>query len=106
MIVPSSKLVWDTKPGSLELGTWNLELNSDPTPEQVSVLSRIERDFSPENSWRLTLETDAVTEQQRVVWNGVRGGQPVRLESEEGGGLLRHIGVFFFSLLPGIEDLL
>jgi putative cardiolipin synthase len=108
VVVFDRRMVWmgsaNFDPRSRRLNTEHgLLVESEALAERV--LSRIERDFSAENSWRLTLEPDAQTGQKHIVWNGLRDGEPVRLEREEGGGL-RHIGVIFFSLLPGIEDLL
>ena len=69
------------------------------------VLETMERDFTGENSWRLTVETDPRTEQKRLHWNAVKDGKEVRLDREPGVGFSHHFKVFLFSkLLP--EELL
>ncbi len=65
----------------------------------------LERDFGPEQSWKLALEPDPASGVQRLVWHGTQDGKAVRFESEPKAGFLKRFGVFLFSLLP-IEDLL
>ena len=69
------------------------------------LLETVERDFGPEQSWKLTLEADPTSGERRLVWNGAQEGRMVRLEREPSAGLLKHLGVILFSLMP-IEDLL
>ena len=70
------------------------------------MLESMERDFSPAQSWRLVLETDAQTGMRRIVWVGEQDGAPLRLSFEPGAGVMRQLRVLFYSLLPGIEELL
>ena len=79
-------------------------------PEHVALAARMlesmERDFAPSQSWRLVLETDAQTGMRRVVWVGEQDGAPLRLTLEPDAGVMRQLRVLFYSLLPGIEELL
>jgi putative cardiolipin synthase len=70
------------------------------------MLESMERDFAPTQSWRLALETDTASGVRRVVWTGEHDGKPQRLEHEPDAGLARRLRVLFYSLLPGIEELL
>ncbi len=69
------------------------------------LLAGIDRDFSPEHSWRLTLEQDGDSRRQ-LTWNGERDGKPIRLSSEPDAGFWRSLRVGLYSLIPGLEDLL
>lgn len=68
------------------------------------VIDTMERDFSAENSWRVTLEPDSKSERKRIYWSGLRNGQMVRLDREPDVGNARKFSVFFFKIIP--EDLL
>jgi putative cardiolipin synthase len=70
------------------------------------VLAGMERDFTPEESWKLELETDAATGAKRIVWNGVEDGKPVRHTREPGAGFVRTLEMYLFSILPGLEEIL
>ncbi len=72
----------------------------------AQVLAGMERDFLPQQSWRLTLETDPETNMQQIIWNGLQDGQTVRREREPDAGFLRTMGLFFYSIIPGIEEIL
>ena len=50
------------------------------------VLDTMERDFTGENSWRLTLEADPQTQQKRLYWHALKDGKEVRLDREPGVG--------------------
>ena len=69
------------------------------------LLARIEDDLSLQHSWRLGLESVLGTDEKRIVWNGMQDGQVVRLQEEQGAGLMRRFRAWFYSLMP-IEDLL
>lgn len=69
------------------------------------LLAGIERDFSPRHSWRLALE-DGPDGRRQLVWIGERDGKPLRLVSEPDAGFWRLLGVGFYSLIPGLADLL
>lgn len=81
-------------------------LSACRTTTLLLLLASMERDFSPEESWRLALETDPATHVKQIVWNGVQGGQPVQFQQEPGATLWRRLGTLFYSILPGIEELL
>ncbi|KIL99176.1 Cardiolipin synthetase [Paramagnetospirillum magnetotacticum MS-1] len=68
------------------------------------LLAGIERDFDPAHSWRLEANPGAAT--GPVAWVGERDGHMVRLETEPDGDLWRGIRTLFYSVLPGIEELL
>jgi putative cardiolipin synthase len=70
------------------------------------MLESMERDFAPAQSWRLELEAGAQSGARHIVWVGEQDGKPLRLEREPQAGFLRHLRVLFYSLLPGIEELL
>lgn len=102
------KLVWvgsaNFDPRSRRLNTEaGLLIESPPLAERL--LAGIVKDFSPQHSWRLTLE-GGDNPSRRLVWNGERDGKPVRLEHEPDAGFWRSLGVALYSLLPGLEDLL
>lgn len=109
VVIHDRRLVWvgsaNFDPRSRHLNTEaGLLIDSEALAGQL--LASIERDYSPGESWRLVLETDPQTSARRIVWTGLADGKPVRLETEPGAGFLRHLGVLFFSLIPGIEELL
>lgn len=102
------KLVWV---GSANFDPRSRRLNTEAgllieSPELAErLLAGIEPDFSPRHSWRLALEAgDGAA--PRLVWHGERDGHPLRLEHDPDAGLWRALGVGFYSLLPGLEDLL
>ncbi len=102
------KLVWvgsaNFDPRSRRLNTEaGLLIESPPLAERL--LAGIARDFSPQHSWRLTLEASGDSP-RRLVWSGERDGKPVRLEHEPDAGFWRSLSVVFYSLIPGLEDLL
>lgn len=102
------KLVWvgsaNFDPRSRRLNTEaGLLIESPPLAERL--LAGIARDFSPQHSWRLTLESNGGAP-RRLVWSGERDGQAVRLEQEPDAGFWRSLGVMLYSLIPGLEDLL
>lgn len=69
------------------------------------LLALLEHDLAPEHSWRLALEpADEPGAPPRIVWHGTDGGRPVAHRHEPGARLARHLGMLFFSLLPGIES--
>lgn len=108
VIVHDRSVVWigsaNSDPRSRRLNTeTGLLIESRELAERL--LETMERDFSPEQSWKLSLEPDPAGSAKRLVWRGTQDGQAVRLEREPGAGLLKQLGVILFSLLP-IEELL
>ena len=109
VVVHDRRLVWvgsaNFDPRSRRLNTEaGLLIESEELAERL--LSSIEWDFSPHNSWQLGLEKDPQGGSRRLTWNGERDGKIVNLAQEPDAGLLRHLGVLFYSILPGVEDLL
>ena len=101
-IVYDRRLVWigsaNLDPRSRRLNTENgFLIESEELAERV--LKTIERDFTGENSWRVTLEADPQTHQKRLHWHSVQDGQPVRLDREPGVGAWRLFSVILYSLL-------
>ncbi|MEI6301689.1 MAG: hypothetical protein WCR74_09610 [Betaproteobacteria bacterium] len=47
-----------------------------------------------------------VVHDRRIVWVGEQDGAPLRLTLEPGAGVMRQLRLLFYSLLPGIEELL
>jgi hypothetical protein len=70
------------------------------------LLARIEDDLSLQHSWQLGLESVPGTDEKRIVWNGMQDSQVVRLQGEQGAGLMRRFRAWFYSLMPGLKDLL
>jgi putative cardiolipin synthase len=68
------------------------------------VLATLERDLDATHSWRLTLDPEKPAG-QRLVWNGLRKGQPWRGTSEPDASAWRRFSSGFYRLL-GIESLL
>ena len=109
VVVHDRRLVWvgsaNFDPRSRRLNTEaGLLIESEELAERL--LSSIEWDFSPRHSWQLGLERDPQGGSRRLTWNGERDGRIVNLAQEPDAGLLRHLGVLFYSILPGVEDLL
>jgi len=109
VIVYDRRFIWigsaNTDPRSRRLNTEaGLLIESDDLSERL--LKGLERDFSPRQSWRLALEADADPDAGRIVWTGEVDGKEVRLTEEPGAGLLRGLEYWFYSILPGIENLL
>jgi len=108
VVIYDRRLVWvgsaNFDPRSRRLNTESgLLIDSVALAERL--LSRLEVDFAPEHSWRLTLEDSAAdTPTRRIVWHGIEQGRAVQYRDEPGAGFLRHLGHLFFSILPGIED--
>ena len=101
-IVYDRRLVWigsaNLDPRSRRLNTENgFLIESEVLAERV--LTWMERDFTGENSWRVTLEADPQTEQKRLYWHGMKDGKEVRLDREPGADALRQLSVFVYSLL-------
>ena len=109
VIVYDRRLVWvgsaNSDPRSRRVNTEGGFLIESPAFAE-RLLARIEDDLSLQHSWRLGLESVSGTDEKRIVWNGMQDGQIVRLEREQGAGLMRRFRAWFYSLLPGLEDLL
>jgi putative cardiolipin synthase len=109
VVIHDRRLVWvgsaNFDPRSRRLNTEaGLLIDSEALADKL--LSSMERDYALDQSWRLALEVDPVTEAKRMVWHGTEHGVPVRHFSDPEAGVLRHLGVGIYSILPGIEDLL
>lgn len=109
VIVYDRRLIWvgsaNSDPRSRRLNTeGGFLIESAALAERL--LARIEDDLSLQHSWQLGLESVPGTDEKRIVWNGMQDGQIVRLHEEQGAGLMRRFRAWFYSLLPGIEDLL
>jgi putative cardiolipin synthase len=98
---------------------WVGSANSDPRSRRINtesglliesevlaerLLKVLEQDFSPQQSWRLTLEAEGNSGAKQIVWNGEQDGKPVRVREEPGGGLLRALSMLFYAIMPNIED--
>jgi cardiolipin synthase C len=70
------------------------------------LLKSLERDFAPENSWRVELIPDPASKERRLVWRGMQNGRMVELDREPGATLMRGIAAGFYSLFTDFEDLL
>jgi putative cardiolipin synthase len=102
------KLVWvgsaNFDPRSRKLNTEaGLLIESAELAERI--LAGIEPDFSPKHSWSLALE-DRPGGTRHLVWHGERDGRPLRIDYDPDASLWRSLGVTFYMLLPGLEDLL
>lgn len=109
VVIHDRRLVWvgsaNFDPRSRHLNTEaGLLIDSEALADKL--LTSMERDYGLDQSWRLALEVDPVTEAKRLVWHGIENGIPVRHFSDPEAGFLRHLGVGFYWILPGIEDLL
>jgi putative cardiolipin synthase len=81
-----------------------LLIESEELAERL--LEGLERDFAPRQSWRLALETAAEPGAAQITWTGELEGKAVRLTDEPGAGMLRGLEYWFYSILPGVENLL
>lgn len=70
------------------------------------VADSFERDLSPQQSWKLGLRYDATAGSDKLTWSAMRNGNMVTLDREPDASLWRHLEVGFYSLLPGLEELL
>jgi putative cardiolipin synthase len=109
IVIHDRKLVWvgsaNFDPRSRRLNTEaGLLIESEELAERL--LSSIEWDFSPRNSWKLDLDKDVSAGVRHILWNGERGGKIVTLPQEPDASFWRHLGVLFYSILPGVEELL
>jgi putative cardiolipin synthase len=109
VIVYDRKMVWigsaNSDPRSRRINTEDgLLIESEILAEQL--LKGLEQDFSPQESWRLTLAAEGVSNAQQITWNGEQDGKPVHMKEEPGGGLLRALSKLFYAIMPNIEDLL
>ncbi len=66
----------------------------------AQVLAYIDEGTLPENSYRVLLETDAQTGDERLVWVTQRDGEEVRYYSEPEAGVWRRFSTWFMGLLP------
>ena len=77
------------------------------SPELAArVAQSLERDLAPTQSWKLALGWDAAHSRHQVTWSAVRGGAALTLAREPDAPLSRHLEAAFYSLIPGLEDLL
>jgi cardiolipin synthase C len=109
VIVYDRRLVWigsaNSDPRSRRLNTeGGFLIESAPLAERL--LARIEDDLSFQHSWRLALENEEGSGEKRITWSGIQNGQLVRMREEPGADLARRLGAWFYSLVPGLEELL
>ncbi len=109
VVIHDRKLIWvgsaNFDPRSRHLNTeTGLLIESPALAERV--LAGMERDFQPQYSWKLELETVPETSTRQLIWTGERGGKPVVFHNDPDASLWRRVGVGFYSILPGLEDLL
>jgi putative cardiolipin synthase len=109
IVIHDRKLVWigsaNFDPRSRHINTESgLLIESDVLAARI--MSSVERDFSLAHSWMLSLRRDNEAVLGGLVWKGEIDGKEVSFDYEPGASLLRHLGVLFYSLIPGIEDLL
>ena len=109
VVVYDRRRVWigsaNFDPRSRRLNTEDgLLIDSSELAERL--LATMEQDFSPDNSWRLALEADTDNAPPRLLWTGTIDGKPARLSAEPGASAWHHIKVMFYSILPGMEELL
>ncbi len=90
---------FNVDPRSIALNTEIVILvQSRDLAEQV--LEYMEAGIQPENSYRVILEPDPTTGDERLVWITEEDGQEVRYYSEPNAGIWRRFGAWFMSLLP------
>ena len=53
-----------------------------------------------------SLEADKDNAPPRLLWTGTIDGKPARLTAEPGASAWHHIKLMFYSILPGMEELL
>ena len=70
------------------------------------LLSSMERDYLPAQSWRLALESTPDGKTQQIIWHGTKDGAAVRHNSDPEATIFRKASVRFYSILPGLEELL
>ena len=70
------------------------------------IAGSLERDLSPAQSWKLVLQYNAGAGRYQIAWSALRAGAPVVFAHEPDASLWRHLAVGFYSLIPGLEDLL
>ncbi|MGH8642207.1 MAG: phospholipase D family protein, partial [Burkholderiales bacterium] len=109
VVVYDRRLVWigsaNSDPRSRRLNTeGGFLIESAPLAEQL--LARIEDDFSFQHSWRLTLESEEGSSEKQMTWSGIQNGKLVRLHEEPGADFTRRVRAWFYSLVPGLEELL
>jgi putative cardiolipin synthase len=86
-------------PRSLFLNTEVALLVYSPLLAQ-QMLELVERDFRPENAWRLAVERDGNGGKPRIVWVTRESGQEVRHSRAPETGFWRRLGARFYALLP------
>jgi putative cardiolipin synthase len=97
--------------GSFNIDPRSTTLNTEivvliESPELAAqVLAYIDEGTLPENSYRVLLETDAETGDERLVWITERDGEEVRYYSEPEVGRWRRFSTWFMGLLPIEEHL-
>ena len=91
--------------GSLNLDPRSVVQNTEigvviESPELArEVAHSFDRDV-PKEAFRLELDKDPETGQERILWHGRMNGRPAVLESEPHAGFWRKLGIFFLRWLP------
>jgi putative cardiolipin synthase len=86
-------------PRSLYLNTEVALLVHSPVLARA-MLDLLERDFRPENAWRLVLERHGDGSKSRVVWIARESDRDVRSSRAPEAGFWRRLGARVYGLLP------
>ena len=66
----------------------------------AQMLGLLNRDFTPENAWRLALEANDNGSKPKVVWLAQESGAEVRYPRAPETGFWRRFGARVYALLP------
>ena len=107
IVVYDRKLVWvgsaNFDPRSRHLNTEiGVMIESETLASRV--LAGIERDFAPSQSWRLELAPSGLA--NALIWVGEQDGREVRRDTDPDASPWRGLNALFYTVLPGIEELL
>ena len=98
--------------GSANLDARSARINTETgvmidSPELAArVAASLDRDFSLAQSWNLELGYDQSASRYQLTWRAERAGRPIVFTREPDAPLWRHFEAAFYSLIPGLEDLL
>jgi putative cardiolipin synthase len=116
LLAGRSKASLHTKAGVVDrevvaIGSFNLDPRSTALNTEIVILVKstelaaqvidfMDDGVRPENSYRVTLETDSETGAERLVWLTENNGEEVRYYSEPEVGFWRRFSAWFIGLLP------